>query len=178
MLLAVVLATIGTVVGVGVPAQAATTTVCANLGVPAGFYITNIEQAPAGCGYFAKYTVTTDLYDGMSICAQSLVPAGWVVTHAQSMANCANANRNTITSRLSNGMAVCSTAPLPTGWVATNAQEVPSCGGKNRLLITSSLYSGMSVCVEWGIPPGWYLASAQAYQPNCWYTTRGTIKPA
>ena len=55
IVVAIVLAGAGMAIGVGAPAQAATTTICANLSVPAGWLIINAQQPPASCGYFARY---------------------------------------------------------------------------------------------------------------------------
>ncbi len=85
-----------------------------------------------------------------TICSNSPVPAGWVVTSSYSTSSCPGTGyAYTIVdaSTLTNAT-VCSFSPLPTGWAVTSSYSTSSCAGTGYAytIVKLTTQSNATVC--------------------------------
>ncbi|MEU4302499.1 hypothetical protein [Kitasatospora aureofaciens] len=111
---------------------AASTTICSNSPIPAGWVVTS-SYSSWGCpGTGVSYTITdTAGQTNLTICSFSPKPAGWVVTSSYSSSNCVGTGVAytlfKITTQTS--AVVCSFSPLPAGWVVSSYYPSSNCYG-------------------------------------------------
>ncbi len=99
-----------------------------------------------------------------TVCSNSPIPAGWVVTSSYSSAGCpgtgvaytiADASGQT-------GLTVCSFSPIPAGWVVTSSYSSAGCAGSGVAYsignVATSNYA--TVCSFSPIPAGWVVTSS------------------
>ncbi|MFJ8437290.1 hypothetical protein ACIQ9P_38965, partial [Kitasatospora sp. NPDC094019] len=105
-----------------------------------------------------------------TICSNSPIPAGWVVTSSYSSSNCPGtgyAYSITDTTGISYAT-VCSFSPIPAGWVVTSSYSTSNCPGTGYAYSIASTtgISYATVCSFSPIPAGWVVTSSYSTS-NC-----------
>ncbi|MFJ8437291.1 hypothetical protein ACIQ9P_38970 [Kitasatospora sp. NPDC094019] len=101
---------------------------------------------------------------GTTICSNSPIPAGWVVTGSYPNNGCAGAGYiYTIldTSNLTK-VTVCSISPIPAGWVITGSYTTNTCAGTGYAytLLKPTTQTTTAVCSFSPIPAGWVVTNS------------------
>ncbi|WP_405005718.1 hypothetical protein [Kitasatospora purpeofusca] len=101
---------------------------------------------------------------GTTICSNSPIPAGWVVTGSYRNNGCAGAGYiYTIldTSNLTN-VTVCSNSPIPTNWVITGSYTTSTCEGFGYAYTLAKIttQTTTTVCSFSPLPAGWVVTGS------------------
>jgi hypothetical protein len=96
-----------------------------------------------------------------SICANSPIPSGWVISGVRSGFIGCGGYAGYFIQTPTNGMTVCANSPIPSGWVISGVRSgFIGCDGYAGYFIQTPT-NGMTVCANSPIPSGWIVTGVR-----------------
>ncbi|MEU8920465.1 hypothetical protein AB0D10_05925, partial [Kitasatospora sp. NPDC048545] len=99
-----------------------------------------------------------------TICSNSPIPAGWVITSSYGSSGCPGTGVAYSIADVTNqtSATVCSMSPIPTGWVITSSYSSSGCAGTGVAysIGNTANQTSATVCSMSPIPAGWVITSS------------------